>query len=310
MKHDFSNLKVMVIGEVGLDVFEYGTSTRTSPEADVPVILINEKKSYVGMAGNLADQLTELGAEVKLYTVLGDQDNTNSGIFKRLKTKITYVIDYPYLTPRKTRIFNSWKQVARIDKETTIPLSAEGDKNFLELVIPDIHKSDAVFIQDYGKGLWSQPSLQSVIQTATQLRIPVFIDPDPRRHLSHYQGYTLLKPNLAEAKALCGMVSGETKPEVIAKTLGAVTTSTVVVTLGASGAMVSIAGRGESKHLPTRSVRSLDVTGAGDTFMAVMGLVYLKTEDLYEAVAAANKAAGIVVQKPGTAHVTLEEFNG
>jgi D-beta-D-heptose 7-phosphate kinase / D-beta-D-heptose 1-phosphate adenosyltransferase len=290
---DFSKLNLMVVGEAGLDVYTYGLSTRQSPEADCPVVLVHEVHEYAGMAANLANNVVALGAKARLFTI-----NPPYKLFAATKCDVTFTMAKKQEIIKHRLISNS-VQIARIDYEDVQPLSDVEEKSFLELICSSVGQFDAVLLQDYGKGVWSTSLLTQFIKFCSSLGKKVFVDPFVGRDVLDYSGCYLIKPNMAEAQGLVGEIS----PKLLAAALTNATSACIAaITLGASGIQAN------DDHYPAVPTAAIDVSGAGDTVMAVLACSLLSGNTLEDSAKLANKAASIVIQKQGPAQVSVEEL--
>lgn len=300
MNLDFSRLKIMVCGEVGIDEFMYGTSNRISPEHNCPVINIHRTERFPGMAANLAEQLWKLNSVVKLYSVCRGVPD----LVDLVSMPFVYIPDYEKEEIVKTRIVNDGTHIARVDQEDLKNISESVSTEFVELLCKNMHRYDAVILQDYGKGLWNNVSIRETIQYADRLKIPVFVDPWSKRDVSTYEGCFLIKPNAKEAFELV-------KPSEFDLTKSLQIQSYAdhaVITDGERGCTYADSKSPYTLVFDTQRESAVDVAGAGDTFMAVLALSILNRNPIEDSLRLANKAGGIVVQKPGIAHVTLEDL--
>lgn len=304
---DFSGLKVLVLGEAGLDVYAEGVSNRLSPEAPVPVVNDVVYSEYPGMSANLANNLAQLGADVRLVTILGCDDAADK-IVRLSPFDVTSITDPSRPTTTKTRVLCNAVPLARLDVESRESVGMRIQQGYWEIVQRLLNQYDGVFIQDYGKGLWSRTLLQDVIRVARFAACSVFVDPNQGRDVSDYTGATILKPNFKEGYALAE-TSFPTTPVDVARQLQKVVGGTVVLTAPGQSWTAS---PGHESTCQAPQVEVVDVAGAGDTFLAVLGLLRLaKVEALSwnRQTAIAHQAASLVVQKRHVAPITIEELN-
>lgn len=307
MKLDFSGLKVMVVGEAGIDRYIEGTSNRQSPEAPVPVIAnLKPVRDFPGMAANLANNIDSLGAKSRLFTVLGD-DSDALCLFNTLTSdSISYLVDPTRPTIVKTRILSNGKQVARLDKEQTHPLSESLEKQFYDMLCSNLQNYDAVFLQDYGKGLWTRDTLK-FIKYAQEKGKKVFVDPFSKQIPNAYSGAYLVKPNKSEATTMTLSQLEVKDPLFLMKRFSSMLQCDIVtITLGGEGLILK--KDDTILSVPATKVGAVDVTGAGDTTLAALGLSLLAGNNIYDSAGIANLAAGISVQKKGVSTVTVEEI--
>lgn len=314
----FDKSRVLVVGDVMLDRYWHGSTSRISPEAPVPVVKVNQIEDRAGGAANVALNICALGAKAHLIGVIGKDDN-GACLRKRLQAagiKPDLVLSGSTPTMTKLRVISRHQQLIRMDFEESI---TPGDANTLarrvEAALAASGKSPfgAIILSDYAKG--SLLEVQAIIQAARQHGIPVFVDPKGS-DFSRYRGATLLTPNLHEFEAVVGPCSNEAdlvqKGRALMKKLQL---GALLVTRGEHGMTLLSAShqKGASKaaselHLPARAVEVFDVTGAGDTVISVLAAAVAAGEPLPQAVALSNLAAGIVVGKLGTASVSSPEL--
>lgn len=289
-------MKVVVIGDFMIDHYVMGDSLRMSPEAPVPVVLPKKEYSCPGGAGNVAMNLSSLGAEVHCVGVVGDdffgleliKILENEGIVTKNIKKIKN-----HITTLKQRIYSNGEQVVRIDKEKIKDFKLNFKKMNLE-------KYDACIISDYNKGV-----IQSV-DIKTNLLI---VDPK-KEDFSKYIGANIITPNLNELQKASTLQISDDDSIVLAcsdliKKNGF---DFIVAKKGENG--LTVVGKDKLiKHISTKAVSNADVTGAGDTVIAVLSLVYAKTKDIVLSAKIANAAAGAVVSKKGTNIVEISEIN-
>lgn len=312
-------LKILVAGEVGIDEYVWGDTRRISPEAPVPVVEVSHQTHHLGLGGNVAQNIATLGARVNLVSVRGDDADgkrldqmlVEAGIHESL-----LIADGSRPTLRKTRVIAQKQHVVRIDHERVHPLDVKLAGEFRDYICDHIPSCDGVIVQDYGKGLWNTDTISIVKHAETHAR-PVFVDPSRFSPVGLYRGVTLLTPNAAEAEILAGISEPSvknTKPDVerllnVAKKILIETVAEhIVITCGEWG-MVSLSrGQTSLTAIPTFAREVYDVTGAGDTVIAVIALMWILGLTLPDCMVIANAAAGIVVSRIGTSSVTRAEL--
>lgn len=323
MNYDFidkwPSVRVLVAGEVGIDEYIWGETRRISPEAPVPVVEVDSKNEKLGMAANVAQNIVSLGGRTSLLTITGDDRDAErlqdqlaaSGILQT-----TLLRDNSRPTLRKVRILAQKQHVVRVDYERSHQLSADIAKKFVGALDELIDGVDGIIVQDYGKGIWSSDTMQFVVR-AREKGKPVFVDPSRNARLGVYRGATLLTPNLVEAEALVGAAPAASKKEAVGETrlnsmadaiLERTDADHAVITCGEFGMAAKSKGSGELVQIPTFAREVYDVTGAGDTVIAVFALSMLAGASLPEAMRIANAAAGLVVGHVGTASVSMQEL--
>ncbi len=290
----FKRLKIAVVGDVMLDHYLFGNVERISPEAPVPVVEVLSEEYRLGGAANVASNLASLEVKTFLCGVVGD-DNANAIMSKKLKElnieNLNIISDKP--TTQKTRIIASHQQLIRIDWEDKTPFL--DFKQILDKLPKDV---DAVIISDYAKGTITRELCESLT------RYYPFVSGDPKpSHKSFYQNFTLITPNEKEAKAMLY----EDDIFILGKSLkNELNLTYLAITLGPKG--VSFFEDGAVHTYSARAKEVYDVTGAGDTFLAVLTASLLAGAKTSEACELANTAAGIVVSKIGAASTTKEEI--
>ena len=306
----FDKSQVLVIGDVMLDRYWHGSTSRISPEAPVPVVRVGQTEDRAGGAANVALNIAALGARVSLMGVIG-KDDSGQALKQRMaaaKIKTDFVVSKQTPTITKLRVISRHQQLIRMDFEEAITAedaTALGKKACLSL-----KNAGAIILSDYAKGSLHNPQL--IIKAARALKVPVFIDPKGT-DFSPYRGATLLTPNLHEFEAVVGPC--KTEAELVKKgknLLKKLQLDALLITRGEHGMTLltkTAAKHAPSElHLPARAVEVFDVTGAGDTVISVLAAAVAAGEPLPHAVALANVAAGIVVGKLGTATVSAPEL--
>ncbi len=304
---NFTKKSVLVIGDCMLDKYLYGQVTRISPEAPVPVVKIVSQDYILGGACNSANNIASFGATVYLAGVVGndDQGKILEETLKKKNIKSLIVKDPSRPTTIKERIIagNNY-QLLRIDHEKTSPLSEEIGKKVFELIKEKIKTIDGILISDYAKGVISEKLIKSIIKLANENKKIITIDGKPQ-HVSFFKGCSLLTPNLKEASEMTGI---EQDIIMMGNKLVKLLDSNIFITRGSEG--ISIFDKNlKHTHIPSlKATKIIDVTGAGDTVIAVATLALCSGMSLIEAAELSNYAAGLVVQKPGTATITQEEL--
>jgi len=299
----FEGKKVLVVGDVMLDQYSYGSIERMSPEA--PVAVLNKSsESYVpGGAANVACNLVALGAKVSLCGVIGKDENGDRlvDILKKkgVDTKLI-VTDTSRQTTLKHRVVAGNQQMLRIDDESVVRIDRAIEKKVLAKLKPIAPKQDGVILSDYAKGFFTE----AVVKLFTGKRRTGVVVADIKPVNKHmFIGVDVLTPNLKEAREMSGLNGIEE----IGKSLRNYFGANVVVTRGGDGMSVFPKG-GKHIHVPTKKVRIFDVSGAGDTAVSVMTMGLVGGLDLVGACKLANIAASVVVQDPGTSTITIEEL--
>lgn len=311
LTHALRGKRVAVIGDVMLDVYLRGSVSRISPEAPIPVVELSEKDEYKpGGAANVAANITALCGQALLVGIVGQDDAARKlfRVLKRLKVMPDGLIaDADRPTTEKIRILASSQQVVRVDREDRSLIHGALEEKILKRALAAVAWAQAVVLEDYNKGVLTPRVIQRVIEKAHRLGKPVCVDPKFRNFFA-YQRATVVKPNLKEARQALGVEAAEkTDPVVLARLLKRkLRANAVVLTLGEAG-MVAVEGKKEIR-IPARAREVYDVSGAGDTVAAVLGLAAAAGAPLHLAAQLANYAAGIEVTKQGTAVVYFSEL--
>ncbi len=300
---------ILVVGDIMLDRYCWGTVNRISPEAPVPVVRLDSTTTAVGGAANVAANIAGLGMTPNLVGIVGD-DEDGRGYKSILKdsniSSSTLITVKGRFTTVKTRVVAHGQQVARIDQETITPLKTEDEFLVLERVFELIPNSRAVVISDYGKGFLTDRVLSQIIEKARYNSIPVLVDPKGKRY-SKYRGATILTPNKREASEACSLDDNE--ENVVDKAgetlLTELDLDALLITQGEEG-MTLFEKDKDSRHMHTQARQVYDVTGAGDTVIAAMAVGIASGRSFAKAAAFANAAAGLAVEKVGTTVVTTE----
>lgn len=307
----FTRKKVMVIGDLMLDEYLWGDVERISPEAPVPIVSVRHENFRLGGAGNVVNNLVDLGAQVMVSGIIGagarGQLLLDCLAALNIETGgIVQVDDRP--TIRKTRIIASDQQVLRIDWEKVAPVP---DRflppiyRFIEQYVPEV---DAVIVSDYGKGLISESLMETI--TGHARKHNKFAVADPKgMDFTRYAGVNMVTPNKKEASLAAGIdiIDEDSLNKAGRRLLDIVGSESMLITLGKDG-MVLMRDQQAPFPIKARSKQVYDVSGAGDTVLAVMGLSAAAGFCLEDSARLANIAAGIVVGKIGTATVTVDEL--
>ncbi|MBV8154164.1 MAG: D-glycero-beta-D-manno-heptose-7-phosphate kinase [Candidatus Eremiobacteraeota bacterium] len=298
--------KVLVVGDVMIDEWIWGTVTRISPEAPVPVVAVNDHSFTLGGAGNVANNLRALDAAVTFSGTVGndafaehvrallrDEGVDDAGVFS--------LDDRP--TTRKTRIVAHNQQVVRSDWESVAPIQSSARARVAEFVRERAATCDAVILSDYAKGLFSRDIVDAALTCPL-----VLADPKPQ-NIDVFAGVTCVAPNVQETAAITGVTiaddaSLETAGRLLLERLRC---RYVLVTRGEHG-MALFGSGGERSQIPSVARTVYDVSGAGDTVVAVLGLALAAGAPIELAMQLANFAAGAVVEKLGTATASVDEI--
>ena len=302
---DFSTGRVLVVGDVMLDRYWHGSTTRISPEAPVPVVKVESDEYRAGGAGNVALNAASLGSRAEIVGLVGPDDAARR-LRERLEgggvvCRLLEAPQHPTIT--KLRIISRHQQLIRLDFEDSFAVL---DSAGIEQAVADaLAGSGAIVLSDYGKGTLAE--VGKLIAIAREQKVPVVVDPKGTDFL-RYRGATVITPNLAEFEAVVGHCGDDATLVSRGEALrDALELDALLVTRSERGMTLLERGR-PPLDLPTRARDVFDVTGAGDTVVAVLGTGLACGLSLADATALANLAAGIVVGKLGTATVSVAEL--
>lgn len=314
----FTRRRILVVGDLMLDRFVYGTVDRISPEAPVPVVRVHQESAMPGGASNVACNIRALGGHAAVAGMIGKDA---AGMELRwLLTHTAVDVECAMMfaganTTVKERIIAERQQVVRVDFERTPTWTSRQTEKFLAMLALELDRADGVILEDYSKGVISQPVVDLVLQVAARRKIPVGLDPTERNSLS-LSGITVATPNRKEAFALAGQTDPGHKDNPL-KDLPLRHTGEILmdkwglqhlaITLGPHGMYLMSRGR-PPRHAPTRAREVFDVSGAGDTVIATCTTALAAGATFMESVEMANIAAGVVVGKIGTASCTPDEL--
>ncbi len=302
---------VLCVGDLILDCFVQGKVNRISPEAPIPVFHYTQEYKVLGGVGNVIRNLAHLDVPVNLIASIGQDTAAQeiSTLLQELPLLSTSLYSSPYIqTTQKTRFTSNGHQLLRVDKETPDALSPECVENIKKLALDHIKNSCVLLLSDYGKGVLNRLLLEPLIQEAVRLQVPIIVDPKGRDY-SRYNGATLLTPNRHELAHETGLPTNTTDECIYAakKLLEKTEGEGILVTRGAQG-MTYVPLYGDIFHISAKAKEVYDVTGAGDTVVAVIAACMRSKIDIRSAVELANLAGGIVVGKIGTAPINKEEL--
>jgi rfaE bifunctional protein kinase chain/domain len=302
---------VLVIGDVMLDHYVHGSVKRISPEAPVPVLEFESEKFVPGGAANVAANLAALGVTVELFGVVGDDDLGGELLNLLVGQKIgcqCVKSDKRRCTTVKQRIV-SGQQIVRVDRESHRHIDKAQENALMERILFRMTRADAIIISDYAKGVVTQSLVDRVIAQAKIKKVPVVMNLKPANTVTPHGAFAI-QVNRKEAFELAVTFDDGSWPrlrEAAASLMIRYEPKNVIITLGANGAYLYQAGT-EPIHVPTDAKEVVDVSGAGDTVIAAFTYSILQSSTVENALRFANKAAGIVVGKHGTAAVSLHEL--
>lgn len=304
LKGEFSKKKILVVGDVMLDRYWFGDSSRISPEAPVPIVKIEKIEERLGGAGNVALNIANLGVKTTLLAATG-RDESGKKVEELLnQAHIEPLLEMDSMTKTivKQRIIARNQQVLRCDFEDS-PCE-ESLLRYLNVFTSILHRVNAVVFSDYGKGGLNH--IESMIREALNKEIPVFIDPKGSDY-SKYHNATVITPNKKELAEVIGKWNTEDQLNERAQNLRKeLKIKHLLLTRSEEG--MTLFNENGNLTIPTEAREVYDVSGAGDTVISVLSASYCLTNNIEESIFLANKAAGIVVGKIGTAAITLDEL--
>ncbi len=301
--------KLLVIGDLMIDHYLWGTCERISPEAPVQVVNVKSESSVLGGAGNVINNLRALGSQVDVISVIGGCEISDElkSLLTDIKVNSKYLITQKErITSKKSRIIAAQQQVVRYDRESTDAISSESQKIILESFKSIINNYDGVLLSDYGKGVLTQELTISLIDIANKNKKKVLVDPKGLDY-SKYKGAYLLTPNKKEASEATqiNIKDDASLTQAITQLKTECDLDVSLITLSEQG--VAIYDDKLRTH-PTVAREVFDVTGAGDTVLASLGFALACGYKIDDAVEFSNLAAGVVVGKIGSATATLNEI--
>jgi len=307
----FRGARVVCVGDVMLDRFVYGDVERVSPEAPIPVLHVRRETTVLGGAGNVLRNLLAYGAEVRFFSVVGNDAAGNELrelVHASGSANDGVVIEEGRRTTIKNRFVAASQQLLRADHETLISLGDLARGKLLGGIEEALQAADVLLLSDYGKGLLVGDMAKRILDLAKKAKVPVVIDPKGFDY-DRYRGATLLTPNLRELHEAT-LLPVATDEEIVAaaeKLLKAVGVNAILVTRSAAGMTLVTKGK-EALHLSARAREVFDVSGAGDTVLATLATALAGGASISDAAYLANVAAGIVVGKVGTAVVHPDDL--
>lgn len=313
--HQLKNKAILVVGDVGLDEYLWGDVRRISPEAPVPVVEVSQQDYRVGLAANVAQNVSSLGGAALMLAVVGE-DSTSQNLRQLLiangTREIDFVVDKERPTTRKVRVMSGQHHIVRVDYEAKKFINSSIENEIIRRFDKVVDSVEGVILQDYGKGVLSENLCQKLIARAHQSKKLVAVDPHRTTPVHYYAGADLIKPNRDEAFILSGLQLDDLRQnpnsiyEVAAAIRKQTNCKTLVITMGGDGVLIS--EESGITRVPTSPRQVFDVTGAGDTFVASLCLGWWGGLDLVTSACLANAAAGVVIGKVGSVPCTLEEL--
>ena len=308
---NFTGKKILIIGDLMLDEYVFGETTRLSPEAPVPIVETEKTIHVPGGAANAANNVSSLGDETILVGVVGKDENAKILIelLSKKGIKINGIIKDPKRpTTIKSRIVSQGQHVVRVDKESRELISTRIEKKILNFVKKAINNIDIILISDYAKGVITPSFSQAIINLAKKAGKQVLVDPKGKDY-SKYRSCFMILPNLKEIQeALKIQIKNLKKlPQAAKMLLSHVNSEAVLITLSAEG-MALLEKSGKYTSIPSADVKVVDISGAGDTAIAVFALSLAAGADFYQAMSLATHACSVSIGKMGTATVSQNEL--
>ncbi len=311
---NFSQSTILIVGDVMLDTYWWGQVDRISPEAPVPIVALNKKELRVGGAANVALNIASLGASTAIISVIGkdaDGDQLLS-ILKEQHIDVDNIISSPKrLTTNKMRVMSRNQQMMRLDAEVTSDIDIELEDQLIKTIFNYIEANNpqVLIFEDYNKGVLTKKVIEAVTAICLEKKIIIAVDPKRKNFLA-YQNVTLFKPNLKEVKEGLNIVIDQINSEslnaihhALRKELNHLIS---FITLSEKGVYYQIGD--EMAIIPTHIRNIADVSGAGDTVIAVASLVYASTGNMLLAAEMANIAGGLVCEEVGTAAINKQKL--
>ncbi len=311
---EFSQVKVAVIGDVMLDTYWWGKVERISPEAPVPVVALRKKEQRIGGAGNVALNTVSLGAETTLFSVVGDDDDADVliNLLQQQHIDTKYMVkSSERITTNKIRIMSRNQQMMRLDSEHTKDILQDDEQQLLNSFTSFVkrYQPAVVIFEDYNKGVLTESLIQAIIVICKEHGIVSTVDPK-RKNFFSYKGVDIFKPNLKEVKEGLNLLTDDTNESTLknihAQLFEQLQHRISLITLSEKG--VYIQKGNYTKIIPSHIRNVADVSGAGDTVIAVASLIYATTKDITLAADIANLAGGIVCEEVGTVAINTEKL--
>ena len=310
----FQNIKVGVIGDVMLDTYWWGHVDRISPEAPVPIVALDKKEQRIGGAGNVALNLASLHAQVSILSVMGNDDDgiAHKHLFEKQKIDTSYLLQSSNrITTNKSRIISRNQQMMRLDAEITKDLNEADETALLNTVEKFLQEQqpDVMIFEDYNKGVLTSSVIEKVIALCKRYKVLTTVDPK-RKNFFAYNGVDIFKPNLKEVKeglnVIFEEVNQDTLNEVHQKLQEHLQHHISFITLSEKG--VFYQDDNSSRIIPSHLRNIADVSGAGDTVIAVASLIYAPTGSVELMAEVANIAGGLVCEEVGTAAINRDRL--
>ena len=301
---------ILVIGDLMIDHYLWGSANRISPEAPVQVVDIKKETSVLGGAGNVVNNLKTLGCDVTVMSVIGDDEVALQlqVMLEDINAKHYLVLDENRKTSKKSRIIASNQQVVRYDSESKINITQEASSLITLKILESIQQFDIIIVSDYGKGVITNELMSKIIFIANGANIKVLVDPKGLDYTKYRGAYTLT-PNKSEAQKASSIIinDDESLKEALKILRFQASLEVSLITLSEDGLAI-LNQENEVIVIPTVAREVYDVTGAGDTVISALAYYLCKNNDIIQSLEFANLAAGVVVGKLGSATASLEEI--
>ncbi|RLF60348.1 MAG: D-glycero-beta-D-manno-heptose-7-phosphate kinase [Thermoplasmata archaeon] len=307
----FPKARVLVIGDIIMDEYIWGSVSRISPEAPVPVVEVNQETKMLGGAANVLSNIVALGGKSLLCGVVGE-DAPGQEILSKLShmglATDGIVVEKGRPTSIKTRIVAHSQQVVRVDRESVRQIRPRSIQRLLDFISDNLKSLDVVVVADYGKGVISAPLMKGLRGLTRESSVNIAVDPKSD-NFEFYTGVEVITPNHHEAGKFCGfpIKDDETLQRAGIQMLERLNCRSVLITRGKDGMTLFEKG-GKVTSIPTVAKKVFDVTGAGDTVIGTFSLALASGLDLKSAAILSNFAAGIVVGEVGTSTVRAEDL--
>ena len=301
--------KILVVGDLMIDHYLWGSSERISPEAPVQIVNVDSESTVLGGAGNVINNLNALGAMVDVISVIGECETSKElkDLLCDIKIETQYLITQKNrVTSKKSRIIAAQQQVVRYDRESASEINNKSQVAILKVFKKIVNNYDVILLSDYGKGVLTFELTQSLISIANENKKKLLVDPKGLDY-SKYKGAYLLTPNKKEASEATNIIikDNESLTQSIRILKDQIDLTVSLITLSEKGVAIF---DNELRIHPTVAREVFDVTGAGDTILASLGFALSCNKDIDEAIKFANLASGVVVGKIGSATATLNEI--
>ncbi|MEM0999109.1 MAG: bifunctional ADP-heptose synthase [Bacteroidota bacterium] len=316
-RDQLADLRILVVGDLMLDRYLWGRVTRISPEAPVPIVDVEARDNRPGGAANVALNIAGLGAQVSLAGTVGQDDEGE--ILLRLLEDAGFATElilrtHPRPTTTKTRVIGNNQQILRVDREVRDPLPDADRAQLYAQITAQIGDCDAIIFEDYDKGVLTPELIGQLTERARAQAIPTVVDPKYRNFLA-YRGVTVFKPNLKELNEALSLRLDKADLEGIRRAIGELRDKMphhgTLITLSENG-VLAVDEHLRAHHVPAHYRKIADVSGAGDTVVALMGIAMARKIPLAEAAAIANLAGGLVCEEVGVVPINkarlLEEM--